>query len=194
MTVSPCFTPGTRIATERGAVPVEDILRGDRLVTRDNGLKRVAWIGRRDFGLREIEATEALRPVLVRAGALGRDRPHRDLIVSPHHRFLIGNGLWPRTGRGDEALVAARDLVDGRGIRPARMLGVSYIHVLCSAHEVILADGAWTESFHPDDTVFRGLAEAQRQEILAVFPEVATMGAARRFRAARPIRKSRFET
>ena len=74
------------------------------------------------------------------------------------------------------------------------MLGVSYLHVLLNAHEVILANGSWTESFHPDDQVMRDMAPNQRQEILILFPEIATMGAARRFPAARSIQKSRFDS
>ena len=51
--VTPCFTPGTQIATERGAVAVEALRPADRVVTRDNGLRRVHWIGRRDVDLLE---------------------------------------------------------------------------------------------------------------------------------------------
>ncbi|NNJ68922.1 MAG: type I secretion protein, partial [Boseongicola sp.] len=43
--VTPCFTPGTLIATDRGPIAVEALRTGDRLVTRDNGLRRVHWIG-----------------------------------------------------------------------------------------------------------------------------------------------------
>jgi len=70
---------------------------------------------------------------------------------------------------------------------------VSYIHILCNAHEVVMANGAWTESFHPDDHIMRNIGEAQRKELLALFPEIETIGAARRFRSARPVRKSKFD-
>lgn len=192
--VSPCFTPGTLIATDRGQRPVETLRRGDKVVTRDNGLKRIYWVGRCDFGYRDIREMKGLQPVLVRAGAFGEGKPARDMIVSPNHRFLVGrNSYAPRTS-SEEVLVAARHLVDLRSVLPAQMLGVSYIHILCHAHEVVLADGAWTESFHPDDIVMRRMADEQRGEILSLFPEIGTLGAARRFRAARPIRKSRFES
>ncbi len=167
---------------------------GDRIVTRDNGLKRVMWIGRRDLSYTDLAENPGLHPILVRAGAFGEGLPHRDLIVSPQHRFLVGPQVSPFMGGADEALVSARHLVDRQNIQKVAALGVSYIHILCNAHEVILADGTWTESFHPDDEIIRAIAPLQRREILGLFPEVATMGAARRFPPARPIVKSRFDS
>ena len=175
------------LATDRGPVAVEDLSTGDRLVTRDNGLRRIHWIGRRDVDYAELFAERELTPVLVRAGAFGEGRPYRDMMVSPSHRFLISPDQSFLTIEGNEALVAARHLIDGRMVRAAASLGVSYIHFLCDAHQVILADGAWTETFHPDDQVMAGLGNSQRREILDLFPEVEVMGAARRFPTARDI-------
>ncbi|HHX91474.1 MAG TPA: hypothetical protein GX700_17250, partial [Paracoccus sp.] len=42
-----CFTPGTRIDTARGAVAVEDLVAGDKVLTRDNGYQPLAWTGRK---------------------------------------------------------------------------------------------------------------------------------------------------
>ncbi|NNE88400.1 MAG: Hint domain-containing protein [Silicimonas sp.] len=182
------FTPGTLITTERGQSPIEDLRRGEKIVTRDHGLKRVAWIGRRDFSYHDLNAAENLRPILIKAGALGAGRPERDMLVSPTHRFIVrGN---------DTALKSALSLRDYRRIKPAPTLGVSYLHIMCNAHEVILANGAWSECFHPDDAIMKETAAPQRQEVLLLFPEVATMGAATRAKRARDVRKdrSRFET
>jgi len=175
------------IATDRGPVPVEVLRPGHRLVTRDNGLRRVHWVGRRDVDYAELVFQPELAPVLVRAGAFGEQRPYRDMMVSPSHRFLISPEQSFLTIEGDEALVAVRHLLDGRMVRAAATLGVSYIHLLCDAHQVILADGAWTETFHPDDQIMRALGNSQRREILDLFPEVETMGAAHRFVAARDV-------
>ena len=175
------------MATDRGPVAVEALKTGDRLITRDNGLRRIHWIGRRDVDYSELIIEPELTPVLVRAGAFGDGRPYRDMMVSPSHRFLIAPDQSFLTIEEDEALVAARHLMDGRLVRSAATLGVSYIHLLCNAHQVILADGAWTETFHPDDQIMRGLGNSQRREILDLFPEVETIGAARRFTAARRI-------
>ncbi len=187
--VSPCFTPGSLIATSKGWQPVETLRRGDRVVTRDNGLRRIAWVGRRDLSYSDLKEVPTLRPVLVRKGAFGVGVPSRDMLVSPKHRFLVGGDQ-----RGaEEALVGAEGLIDGRAVRMAPVLGVSYLHILLEAHEVILANGSWTESFHPDDQTLAALDAEMRSEIISLFPEVVTLGAARRFPAAREIRQSRFE-
>ena len=195
--VSPCFTPGTLIATDRGQRPVETLRRGDKVVTRDNGLQRIYWVGRRDLSFGDLAESRRLRPILIRAGALGEGLPSRDMLVSPNHRFLreLDPIAGDATGQVEEVLVAARHLVDHRRVKPARSLGVSYIHILCSRHQVILANGAWTESFHPDDSVMRSLELPQRKELTELFPDIETIGASVRFAPARPIveSRSRFE-
>lgn len=185
--VSPCFTPGTLIATDRGWRPVERLRQGNRVVTRDNGLKRVVWVGRRDLGYGDLAECPDLHPVLIRQGALGDGLPVRDTLVSPDHRLLS----WPHAG--EETLVSASQMADLPGVDAVPVLGVSYLHILLDRHEVVLANGVWTESFHPDDVTLGGMAEDARREILSLFPEIETQGAARRFPSARPIRKSRFE-
>lgn len=183
---SPCFTPGTLIATANGQRPVETLRRGDRVVTRDNGLRRIVWAGRRTLSRSDLAEVPELQPILVKRFAFGL-RPERDMIVSPNHRFLL-----PDT-EGEERLFPVTELLDWPGVRRVPVLGVSYLHILCEAHEVVLGNGAWTESFHPDDATLAGLAADQRAEILALFPEIETIGAARRFPGARPTGRSRFE-
>lgn len=196
-TVSPCFTPGTLIATERGQRPIETLRRGDKIVTRDNGLRRIYWIGRRDLGLGDLRQAERLQPVLVRAGSFGEGTPSRDMLVSPNHRFLRQTGAIP--GRGseglEEVLIAARHMIDHQRVRPVPVLGVSYLHLLCDRHQVILANGTWTESFHPDDRVYRDMSNAHRLELKELFPEIEMIGASVRFPPARTIieDRSRFE-
>ncbi len=181
------FTPGTFIATERGQRPVEQLQRGDRIVTRDNGLKRITWIGRRNISYKDLNQIKGLRPVLIKKGALGGGRPERDMLVSPRHRLFV---------RAHDALMSARELIDHRQIVPAPSLGVSYLHLMCNTREVALANGAWAECVHPDDPVAASQTPKQRREILILFPEVATMGAAKRVKATKEEKGelSRFET
>ena len=193
--ITPCFTPGTLIATDRGAQPVETLRRGNRVVTRDNGLARIEWVGRRVVPLGELHLCSELQPILVAADAFGPGRPAQDMLVSPAHRFLVRCEDVFQNLSEPEALVAARHLVNGRTVRRVPVLGVSYLHILCDRHQVILANGVWTESFHPDDKVFPDLDAAHRSELVSLFPEIETIGASVRFPPARPIveKRSRFE-
>jgi hypothetical protein len=180
------FTPGTFIATERGQRPIEQLRRGDRVVTRENGLKPLFWIGRCDISYDALNTCDGMRPVLIKKGALGKGRPERDMLVSPHHRFEV---------RTQGQLNSAHAMIDHQRIVPAPALGVSYLHLMCAKEEVILANGAWSECFHPNDMT-QTKTDLQRSEVLRLFPEVETMGAATRIKPAREVKaeRSRFET
>jgi hypothetical protein len=108
------------------------------------------------------------------------------MLVSPNHRLLIANEQSAIYFDEREVLVSAKHLVNDRGIRRAETLGTTYIHFMFDHHEVVLSDGAWTESFQPGDGSLRGIGEDQRREIFALFPELAdkvgqvAYGAARR--------------
>ena len=71
--VTPCFTPGTMIATLRGERAVETLQQGDKIVTRDNGVQEIAWIGGRVLGRADIQRATSLRPVLFRAAVWDMD-------------------------------------------------------------------------------------------------------------------------
>ena len=73
----------------------------------------------------------------------------RELTVSPRHRMLV-TGWQVETHLGlDEVFVPARLLVDGRQVRQVPQARVEYFHILLDQHQVIFAEGAPSESFHP---------------------------------------------
>lgn len=174
-----CFTQGTLIATQLGERPVEHLNPGDRVFTRDNGVQELRWIGWRTLGWSELMRSPHLKPVVIRAGALGPGMPSRDLQVSPNHRMLV------RDGRGEEVLVAAKDLVGTPGVSTVDAMGVSYLHLLFDAHEVVLSDGAWSESFQPSDFAMGTFGNGARAEVLALFPELGSEDSVDRFQLAR---------
>ena len=172
--VVPCFTPGTVIATPRGEVLVEALEVGDRVITRDNGIQTIRWVGAREMTGAEFEKAAHLKPVLIRKGALGNALPERDMMVSPNHRVLVANEKTALYFEEREVLVAAKHLTGIEGIDVVEVSGTTYIHVMFDRHEVILSDGTWTESFQPGDMSLAGIGEEQRNEILELFPELAT--------------------
>jgi hypothetical protein len=110
-----CFTPGTRLRTERGEVAIEDLDVGDRLLTRDDGAQEVIWSGHRRMSGARLFALPDQRPIRLRVNALGIDRPDEDLVVSPEHRVLVGGDTTRDLWGEAEVLVRAGDLVGDRG-------------------------------------------------------------------------------
>jgi Ca2+-binding RTX toxin-like protein len=186
--VVPCFTPGTMILTDAGEVAVEEIEVGDRIQTLDHGTQLVRWIGSRHLDAADLQARPAYYPVQILAGALGPDLPRCDLLVSPQHRMLLSGGYAEMLFGAPEVLAAAAHLVNDRTVKRAHPKGISYIHLMFDRHEIICANGAWTESFQPGDLTLSGMGDAQRTELLALFPEAEVVGES--FAAARPSLKS----
>ena len=180
-----CFTPGTKIATLRGETLVENLVAGDKVVTRDNGIQAVRWIGQKKIDWRLMTTNPHLKPILVRQGSLGNDLPERDLMVSPNHRVLVANERTALQFDEAEVLVAAKHLIGGVSFRSIDSIGTTYIHFMCDCHEVVLSDGIWTESFQPTDTSLKGFGNSQRAEIFDIFPDLETAEGRAAFGSAR---------
>jgi len=187
--IVPCFTPGTLIATPRGERAVEDLQPGDRVVTRDNGLQEIRWTGARTLDYGQLAAAPHLKPILIARGSLGEGLPEHDMLVSPNHRMLVANERTALYFEDYEVLVAAKHLVNHKGVRPVEALGTTYVHFLCDRHEVVLANGAWTESFQPGDQSLNGMGNAQRNEIFEIFPELRGAVGRAGYKAARRVLK-----
>lgn len=160
----PCFVAGTRISTPEGAVPVESLQPGDLVLTKDHGPQQVRWVG-----MRRVAAEGALAPIRISAGAFGE---HGELWVSPQHRVLVQDALAELLFGDTEVLVAAKDLVNDRSVRPVEGGEVDYVHVLFDEHEVIFSEGLATESFLPGPHTARGFERDAMDEIRAIFPEL----------------------
>ena len=52
-------------------------------------------------------------------------------------------------------------------------------------HEVVLSNGAWTESFQPGEQVLEGMGIEQRDEIFDLFPELREAQGIEAYQAAR---------
>lgn len=145
-----CFTADALITTPTGPRPIDTLAQGDLVQTRDNGAQPVAWVGRTSLSGTALRRHPDLRPIRLRAGALGMGIPTEDLCVSPAHRMLVTGARAQALFGCDEVLVRARDLVDYRAIAPDMALhGLTYVHLLFDAHQILFANGLPTESFHP---------------------------------------------
>ncbi len=130
-----CYLRGTLILTDRGEVPIESLRIGDTVVTRRGGLQAIKWIGRQSFGRRVFDWRGA--PIRISAEALGAGLPRRDLWISPGHSMLIG-----------ETLLLGQQLVNGVTIiQDLELDQVEYFQLETEAHDCVLAEGAWSETY-----------------------------------------------
>ena len=181
----PCFTPGTAIATPRGERLVEELQVGDRIITRDNGIQEIRWIGHKEVTGKALVGSPHLKPIMIKAGALGNGLPERDMLVSPNHRLLVASERTQLYFEESEVLAAAKHLVGAAGIYELDVMATTYIHFMFDQHEVVLSNGAWTESFQPGDYSLKGIGNAQRNEIIELFPELKTQAGLDGYQAAR---------
>lgn len=173
----PCFVAGTLIQTADGPRAVETLKAGDRVLTRDHGHQPVRWAGGAIVSGARLESHPNLWPIVIRAGALGVGHPARDLWISPQHRVLVRSRMSHELFRDAEVMIAAKHLVGLPGISVARPPGgVTYHHLLFDRHEIVLSEGCWTESLYTGPQALLSLPAAARQEILALFPELARCG------------------
>lgn len=169
-----CFTRGTRIATLNGLIPVEDLEEGDLVLTRDHGYQPIRWIGSRRFTAVDQPLRENLCPVLIEAGALGKNIPERDLLVSRQHRILLHSDAGCLLTGEKDMLIAAVKLTDLPGVSLQRdVQSVEYFHILFDEHQLIFAENAVAESLLLGDQALKTLTHEAREEIQVIFPEIA---------------------
>ncbi|MEL7254538.1 MAG: Hint domain-containing protein [Pseudomonadota bacterium] len=171
--VVPCFTPGTMITTPHGPKPVETLMKGDLVLTMDNGFRPILWINHASLSAHDLRRDPALRPVRVRAEAFGENQPCRDMLLSPQHRVLLRGWRTELLLGTKEGLAAVVHLMDDQRVtRATDVEEVTYIHFMFDCHEVVCADGLWTESFLPGPYTVKGLEAGPRAELVKLFPEL----------------------
>ncbi len=146
-----CYASGTLIRTNRGEAPVEILAIGDTIVTAAGQHRPIKWLGRRSYAGRFLLANPGVQPIRFRADSLGAGLPRRDLLVYPDHAMAL-----------DGLLIPARCLVNGvTVVRERGLRRVEYFHVELDSHDLLLAEGAPSESFMDDGSrdMFRNAAE-----------------------------------
>ena len=168
-----CFVRGTMIETADGQVRIEDVRPGMMVRTLDHGSQPVRWIGRTVLGGKDRQIPDNLRPIRIKAGALGENTPSHDLSVSPQHRILVKSRIAQRMFGTDEVLVPAKQLLQVDGVDIDRNAShVEYYHMMFDQHQLVRSNGALTESLYLGAEALKGLGMAAVDEILEILPEL----------------------
>jgi uncharacterized repeat protein (TIGR03803 family) len=145
-----CYCADTLILTATGERPVQDLSIGDPVVTAAGALRPIKWIGTRSYAGVFLRSNPDMQPIRFLAGCLGNGLPQRDLLVSRKHAMFL-----------DGMLIPAECLANGVTILQEEInTMVEYFHVELETHDVILAEGAPSETFVDDDSraTFQNLA------------------------------------
>lgn len=159
-----CFVFGTLIETPGGLQPIEALQEGDLVNTLDNGPQAIRWIGGAT-----VAGVGANAPVRIKRGAIGN---LRDLWISQNHRVLITGAHAELLFGEAQVLVAAKYLVNDDTIRIVPCETVEYWHFLCDEHQIVFAERSPVESLFPGKQALNAVTLAERDEIVALFPEL----------------------
>lgn len=164
---------GTLIELQDGLKPVEDLRVGDMVRTKDNGFQPVRWVASVTLTADDFTADPALRPIRIRAGALGPQKPVRDLVVSQQHCVLIDDWRAELLFGEDEVLAPAVALMNDSTVVIDRSgTTVTYYHFMFDQHEIVYSNGVETESFHPSANSIDGIDALKRAELFDLFPQL----------------------
>lgn len=161
-----CFVAGTLVLTPDGPRPVETLLSGDMIETRDQGAQPICWSGQRT-----VPGQGRFAPIRFAAGRYGATD---DVLVSPQHRVLV-EGLQAEIYFGEsEVLVPAKALLDDQFVTRAPAPLVTYVHVMCADHQIVTTHGLQSESYYPWARHAQGWADDVARELITLFPALDT--------------------
>jgi hypothetical protein len=123
---------GTQVLTMDGALPVEFLNPGDRIVTR---------VGSRKLVSIEVTVVQNARIMRIAADTLGVDRPIDETCVSPDQPILVRDWRAKAMTGNATAMIAASRLADGEFIRAETVAEMRFYSLRFEDDVVIYAGG-----------------------------------------------------
>ena len=131
--VSPAgFAAGSIVLTLDGALPVEFLSPGDRVITRDQGMAIL-----RDMHRAEVTC----EMVSIKAGTLGHTRPEHDTLLPADQKVLLRDWRAQALFGAPQALAPARKLIDGEFIRLMGRQTLTLFQLDFAAPHILYVDG-----------------------------------------------------
>lgn len=126
------FAGETGVLTAEGALPVEYLAVGDRIVTR-SGLRVLRGV--------TVQVVRRITMVWIGGDTLGVGRPAASLVIAPGQAILIRDWRAQALFGKAQAMIAAGRLIDGELIRPVAMTNMRLYSLYFDSDEVIYAGG-----------------------------------------------------
>ena len=169
-----CFASGTMIKTIDGERAIETLTVGDRVLTMDGNYQEIRWIDSLGLDSIDLQMNPRLKPIIIRADALGAGFPEQDLIVSPQHRIFVRSTIAERMFDTREVLIPANKLLtlDGIDILEHNPDGVEYWHMLFDDHQIVWSNGTPSESLFTGPEALKAVSPEGRLEIQTLFPKI----------------------
>ncbi len=123
---------GMVVLTLDGALPVEFLNEGDRVISRNSGVATLVRVTR---------YRRTIPTIAIKHGTLGVSRPERDAIVPSSQEIHVRDWRAATLSRADQALVPAIRLVDGEFVRNAGKMTLDLFELHFDAPQIIYADG-----------------------------------------------------
>lgn len=157
-----CFDASTQIRTRKGDIRVDRLVSGDEVMTLDHGYQKLVWVGHS-----RPRGTDANAPVVFHDPHTGDEY----LSVSQQHRMLVAGPKVHELCGQHQALIAAKHLVNNDTIRIKPRSRVHFVHILCNAHEPVLANGVWSETLYLGPRSLSVLSDSARSDFSRKCPE-----------------------
>ncbi|MGH1413218.1 MAG: Hint domain-containing protein [Pelagimonas sp.] len=131
---------GMVVLTLDGALPVEFLNEGDRVISRNSGVATLTSIRRCK---RRVEA------VAIKPGTLGVSRPDRDALIPARQEVLVRDWRAATLFGASQALVPAARLIDGEFIRSVGEVDLDLFEMHFDNPHILYADGLELASATP---------------------------------------------
>lgn len=171
------FAHGTMIQTEIGPVPVEDLLPGQKIMTRDNGPQPLLWIGSMTLVPHPSDPrVEPAKLIRVIENSVGLGKPSRDLVFGPYARILRRNAACISLFGTESAFAPVSAFADGVSIIEVTPVSpVRVFHLMLHGQHVITASGMEVESYHPGRRDTIGISPSLMPNFMEMFPNISDL-------------------
>ncbi|MBT51816.1 MAG: hypothetical protein CMF72_00040 [Mameliella sp.] len=126
------LTFGALVLTLDGALPVEYLTPGDRVITRDSGTARLQALHTH---------RRRLAAVTIAPGTLGHMRPDHEVTLPAVQEILLRDWRASALFGARQALVPLSRLIDGTFIRDAGKVDLQLYELVFDTPHIVYADG-----------------------------------------------------